>query len=347
MSEAAFVIPGDITLPTGGYAYDRRVIAHLMRHGISANHITLPGSYPNPPAGDLESTEATLAAIPASTVLLIDGLAYGAMPASLIDRLPHPIVALCHHPLCLEEGTPPARAAELKALETAALARARHVIVSGPMTARILAQDFAVAPDKITVAEPGTDPAERAVGTGQPLALLAVGSIIPRKAYPVLIDALEGLRDLDWRLTIAGAERDAGAKADLDAAIARTGLGARVQRLGSVDNSTLGQLYRAADVFVMPSLFEGYGMVLAEAMARGLPIVCTTGGAAADTAPDAAALKVPPGDSGAFRSALRRLLTDAPLRRGMSEASWSAGQTLPQWSDTARIIADVLRRFAP
>ena len=96
----------------------------------------------------------------------------------------------------------------------------------------------------------------------------------------------------------------------------------------------------------MPSLYEGYGMVLAEAMARGLPIVCTTGGAAADTAPDAAALKVPPGDVAALSAAIGRLLRDATLRASMSEASWEAGQRLPRWEQTARTIADVMRRVA-
>jgi glycosyltransferase involved in cell wall biosynthesis len=96
----------------------------------------------------------------------------------------------------------------------------------------------------------------------------------------------------------------------------------------------------------MPSLYEGYGMVLAEAMARGLPIVCTTGGAAADTAPDTAALKVAPGDVDALSAAIGRLLRDASLRAQMADASWAAGQELPRWERTAGIIADVVRRVA-
>jgi len=106
-------------------------------------------------------------------------------------------------------------------------------------------------------------------------------------------------------------------------------------------------MYASVDVFLLPSLYEGYGMVLAEAMARGLPIVCTTGGAAAETAPDAAAIKVPPGDQSALTAAIRRLLDEPALRRRLADASWAAGQKLPRWEDTARTIAGVIRELAP
>jgi glycosyltransferase involved in cell wall biosynthesis len=108
----------------------------------------------------------------------------------------------------------------------------------------------------------------------------------------------------------------------------------------------LAQNYAGADVFALPSLYEGYGMVLAEAMARGLPVICTTGGAAANTVPDSAGLKVPPGDVEAMRAALARMLGDAALRQKIADASWRAGQSLPRWEDTARTIAAIIRRVA-
>ena len=88
-------------------------------------------------------------------------------------------------------------------------------------------------------------------------------------------------------------------------------------------------------------------MVLAEAMARGLPIVCTTGGAAAKTVPDAAAIKVAPGDVARSAPSRRpRACDDAALRRRIGEASWAAGQKLPRWEDTARTIAGVIGSVA-
>ncbi len=349
MTRCAFVIPGDITLPTGGYAYDRAVLALLGQQGVDAVHVALPASYPSPTPGDLAATLQALADLPAATVLLIDGLAFGAMPDDVVAAIRQPIVALCHHPLALEAGLGPERQAELRALETSALARARHTVVTSTMTKQILAADFGVPPDRITVAEPGTDRAPRAIGTqnGLPLQLLAVGSLVPRKGYDVLIRALAPLTSLDWRLTIVGAtDRSPETVRAVEQLLAATDLAGRVRITGPVRASALAAHYHGADLFVMPSLFEGYGMVLAEAMARGLPIVCTTGGAAAETAPDDTALKVPPGDVERLRAAIRNALSDPSLRRRMSDAAWAAGQRLPQWNDTARIVAGVLRSAA-
>ena len=349
MTRAAFVIPGDISLPTGGYGYDRRVLARFAAHGVECMHIALPGSYPSPTTGDLVATEAALAALPADTVLLIDGLAFGAMPGDLVARIKQKIVALVHHPLCLEAGLTPMRQRLLKQTETMAVAFAEHVVVTSPMTRRIVAADFGVAAVKLTVAEPGTDRAERAMGAGgqNNKRLLAVGSVVPRKAYDVLIEALSGLTYIPrWNLTIAGAERDEALAQHLRAMIRDLKLVDRINFAGAVSDAALAILYRDSDLFVMSSLFEGYGMVLGEAMSYGLPIVCTTGGAATDTVPDAAGLKVPPGNMLALRTALGKALTDENFRRRMAEASWAAGQKLPTWDDTARIIAAVLKKVS-
>lgn len=344
----SFAIPGDIDLPTGGYGYDRRVIATLPDYGVQANLVALPGSFPNPTAADLAETKRLLSGCPKAAPLMVDGLALGAMPSDLIASLPHRLIALVHHPLCLEAGLTDARAAELKASETAALALVRHVVVTSCTTKRILVADFAVPTGKITVAEPGTDPAIRASGTGTPFQLLSVGAISPRKGYTILIDALAPLAELDWRLTIAGAtDRDPQAVATLEQAIASHRFHDRVRLSGTVVPATLSKFYDTADLFVLSSLFEGYGMVLAEAMARGLPIVCTTGGAASDTVPDTAALKVAPGNAAALTSAIEKALSDKRLRRRMADASWEMGRTLPPWTETTRRIAAVVMGIAP
>ena len=346
---AVFAIPGDITLPTGGYTYDREVLARLPAAGVEVSHLALPAGYPDPSPDDITHTAELVAATPPGAVLLIDGLAYGAMPAALIERFDRPIVALVHHPLCLEAGLRPSRVEALRTLEIAALARASLVVATSPMTARTLTADFDVPPERITVAEPGTDPAARARGsTSERIALLAVGSVVPRKAYDVLVRALEidvGARVADWHLSIVGAlDRSPATLAELREQIARAGLGASIELLGAKSRAELDALYDQADIFVLSSHYEGYGMVLAEALARGLPIVCTTGGAAADTVPDGAGVKVPPGDVAAFSHAVGQLIGDPGLRRRMADASWTVGQTLPRWEVTARQIAGVLRR---
>jgi glycosyltransferase involved in cell wall biosynthesis len=348
MTAAVFAIPGDIDLPTGGYAYDRRVLALLGQFDVRAPHLALPGSYPAPTAADLGQTARALGDVEPRAILMIDGLAYGALPDTLIKALRNPILALVHHPLCREAGLDKDRQNALFASEKAALALARRIVVTSATTAETLAADFAVPPGKITVAVPGTDPAPRARGTGAPLQLLAVGSVVPRKAFDTLVRALGPLKDRDWRLAIVGpADRDSQALAALHSAIGETGLAPRITLVGPVGTETLAGYYAAADLFVMPSLYEGYGMALAEALARGLPVVCTTGGAAAQTVPDAAAIKIAPGDQQALTQAIARALDDAGLRRRLAVAAWAAGQKLPRWEDTARTIAGVIKELTP
>jgi glycosyltransferase involved in cell wall biosynthesis len=153
------------------------------------------------------------------------------------------------------------------------------------------------------------------------------------------------LRPHDWRLTIVGSlDLNAGAVAALKSALHETGLADRVLLHGP---GALAPLYAAADLFVSASLYEGYGMALAEALARGLPIVCTTGGAADETVPDGAALKVAPGDERALGEALASAMGDPVLRRRLADAAWAAGQDLPRWEDTARIVAGAIESVAP
>jgi glycosyltransferase involved in cell wall biosynthesis len=202
----AFCIPGDIDLPTGGYRYDREVLKRLPAMGVEAMHMPLGASFPHPAVAHIDHALGVLASIETRSILLIDGLALGAMPPERIAALPHRIVALVHHPLGLEAGTSPERAAFLLANERAVLQAARHVIVTSPATKRILLRDFGLTDRKVTIAEPGVARHARAAGVGDPLQVLAVGAVSARKAYGDLVMALAELRDLSWRLTIAGAQ---------------------------------------------------------------------------------------------------------------------------------------------
>jgi glycosyltransferase involved in cell wall biosynthesis len=307
------------------------------------------GNFPFPSEAEAwAAARAIGAALAPRDVALIDGLAYGALPEGAIRAIGAPVLALCHHPLGLEHGLEPARAEALLKSEAAALALAAHVIVTSAHTRDLLTANFSVAPSRVTVALPGTAPAARAAGSAGMTILLAVGSIIARKGFDILVEALAGLGGLDWRLRLVGGAHHAPRTADALARLIETrGLGARIDWLGEVSGETLDGVYDSSDIFVSSSLYEGYGMALAEALARGLPIVTTTGGACADTAPDGAALKVAPGDVLALREALRKMIEDADLRRRLGDASWRAGQQLPSWRDTARIIARAARAIAP
>ena len=348
MRRVIFAIPGDLRTLTGGYGYDRKIIAHLPQMRVAVEHVELAASYPFPSGADLADSVAAINAGRNGDVVMIDGLAFGAMPADVVRAIGSPLVALIHHPVGLEAGLGADDRARLIATERAALALADHVVVNSSATRETLVGNFGVEPSRISVAEPGTDRAERALGSADgSVQLLAVGAIVPRKGYDVLVDALAQVADLDWRLRIIGSfARDRTASDDLRAQIDRLGLQDRIELAGERAAAALEPLFQATDIFVMASHYEGYGMALAEALARGLPIVTTTGGAAADTVPDAAALKVPPGNPDAFAAALRKAIPDRVLRRQLSDESWRAAQSLPTWENAARVIADAIERAA-
>ncbi|MEM7751079.1 MAG: glycosyltransferase family 4 protein, partial [Pseudomonadota bacterium] len=211
-------------------------------------------------------------------------------------------------------------------------------------TAKLLQESYEVPTERTTVSEPGTKRASRAVRGEGTIKLLAVGAVIPRKDYVGLIEALGQLEHSDWQLTIVGAtDHDGGYAQQVREAIMGSGLRRQIELAGEVSADDLDRHYSGTDVFVMPSRYEGYGMVLTEALAHGLPIVCTNAGAMAETVSDMAALKVPPGDPTAFAQALDQLLCDPIERSKRADAAWAAGQALPTWEGCAGIVADVVK----
>lgn len=337
--------PGDLATRTGGYAYDRRLAAELEARGWRVDRLSLPAGFPFPSEGERAASAELLRGVAAGTTVLLDGLAFGALPelaAAEASRLD--LVALVHHPLCLETGLAPERAALLEASEGAALARARAVVVTSPRTAAAVAELFGVPPAKIAVALPGTDPAPPARGSGGPgCRMVAVGTVTPRKGHAVLVEALAGLADLPWELLCAGSlERDPAEAAAVRAAVAARELEDRVRFLGELDPAALGALLDGADLLVSASFYEGYGMALAEGLARGLPVVAAAGGAVAETVPAGAGLLVPPGDAAALRAALRRFLVEPGLAERLRAGALAARERLPRWADAAARVEAVL-----
>jgi glycosyltransferase involved in cell wall biosynthesis len=344
-----FAVPGDLATPTGGYAYDRRMIAELQKLGWQIDVVDLGAGFPWADDKTRATAQARLLMVPLGGIIVADGLALGVLPeAARRLRADHILVALVHHPLALESGLTAGQADILRASERAALAAAKHVIVTSPATARQLAEDYGLAPDKITVARPGNDAAPAAPGSTDGIVrLLSVGAIVPRKGFDVLIAALTTLAALPWRLTIAGDRtRDPQAAAQLDADIARHKLGARVTLLGAVSPERLSQLYGEADMFVLASRYEGYGMAYAEAIAHGLPVIGSKAGAIPDTVPAGAGLLVAPDDVGALAQALGRLIGDAEERKTMMAAAQAAARQLPSWRQSAEIFARALAALA-
>jgi glycosyltransferase involved in cell wall biosynthesis len=342
-----FAVPGDLATPTGGYVYDRRIIAELPALGWQVEPLDIGDGFPRPSADVRGKACAMLAAVAQRCPVVVDGLAFGVLPdAAPAIAAQHPLVALVHHPLALETGLSEREAAVLRTSERSALSHAHRVIATSEATARLLVSDFGVPQARLTVVRPGTDRvAVKPRAPGDVVNLLAVGAIVPRKGYDVLVAALAMLKDLPWRLVIAGDRgRSPEAAAQVEGDIARHGLTARIEILGAVAPEQLSEHYAAADLFVLPSRHEGYGMAYTEAIAHGVPVLATRAGAIEDTVPAQAGVLVPPDDVGALASVLRRLI-ETPAERGRLAAGARAA-SFPTWRESAAIFAQVLDGIA-
>ncbi|MEZ5661132.1 MAG: glycosyltransferase family 4 protein [Burkholderiaceae bacterium] len=353
----ACLIPGNPDTRTGGYLYDARLIAGLRETGLALRVTPLSDRFPTPDAAALAHADEVLGALPAGSVVLIDGLAFGAM-AEVASR--HAgrlrLIALVHHPLALETGLSPQQSAAFEAGERRALACATRVLVTSETT-RHSVMALGVPAARITVAEPGCDVAPLAQASARTdqrddssrcCRMLCVGTLTPRKGHEILLRALAQLqarrqgrvgqaqtgspvRDAavptatatatatatvddarrDWQLQCVGSPtRDAGTAARILQLTMQLGLADRIQFCGEVGDDELRMLYARADLFVCASWWEGYGMAVAEALAHGLPLITTTGGALAHTAPQQASLQVAPGDIEGLGTAIEGFLDD-------------------------------------
>jgi glycosyltransferase involved in cell wall biosynthesis len=343
-----FLVPGDWNVRTGGYGYDRRLVQELRQAGWSVDVHHLTGDWPWPDATARGAASALFSTLPEGSLVVVDGLAYAVLADEVRSHAARlRWVALVHHPLHLETGLDDATREQLRSAEAEALALARQVVVTGPGTVEDLTA-MGVASPRIAVVEPGTDPApphERSAAAGAPIQLLCVATLTPRKGHAVLLHALSGLLDLPWELHNVGSlTRDAvTAEALLSSA---ESLDRRVHWHGELDEAAVQARYAAADVFVLPSLHEGYGMVVAEALAHGLPVVATNAGALAHTLPSQAGLHVNPGDALALRQALSRLIEDTALREQLAAGARAAARLLPDWPRQGAAFARVLELVA-
>jgi glycosyltransferase involved in cell wall biosynthesis len=345
----AFAVPGDLATPTGGYAYDRRIIAELRGLGWQVDVVQLGDGFPRPSGATKSAARDKLAAVPPGCPIVVDGLAFGVLPEVARElRERNPLIALVHHPLALETGVSEADAQALHNSESESLATTRAVIAVSASTASILNEEYDVPPELITVVHPGTDRAPMAQGSKDGIVrLVSVGAIVPRKGFDVLIAALADLPGLPWRLSIAGDRtRDETAVAQLDESILRHRLADRVELLGALPAERLEAVYHGADLFVLASRFEGYGMAYAEAIAHGLPVVGTTAGAIPDTVPPSAGILVEPNDVRALTRTLRMLIENPKERHWLAEGARAAAAALPTWRDSARIFAEAIEALA-
>jgi glycosyltransferase involved in cell wall biosynthesis len=337
---AALLVPAPFDTVSGGYGYDRAIVAGLRADGHDVRVVELAGRHPLPDMAALHAARAAWDTLADAEVAVIDGLclpAFAPLAEALARRR---VVGLIHHPTALETGHDDATREALRATERALLPLLTRAIVTSGDTGGRLTEAFGVAAERVAVVEPGTADAPRAAGSGGPgCAILAVGVITPRKGHDVLLRALARLFDLDWTLTIAGGPRDPAHADSLVALADELAIARRVTFAGEVVADALEALWRRADLFALATHHEGYGMAIAEALKRGVPVVTTDGGAAGALVTQDAGVVCPAGDITMLSRSLRRLIFDTALRRDMSEAAWTVGRALPDWTTQAKHFA--------
>lgn len=339
----AFLVPAPFDLVTGGYEYDRRIVSGLRDAGHAVVVRELKGAHPLPDDNARDAAREAWSLLHADDVVVIDNLGLASF-ADLADEIAtrHAII-LNHHPTGLETGLDDATRTALLAIEKRLMPLAR-VIATSATTAATLVSSFGVVAGNVTVVEPGSDPVPRSEGSGTATVnIVSIGSLIPRKGHDILLQAVAKLFDLDWHLTIAGSARhDPATAAAVQAMPAALDIARRVTFLGELTGAPLEALWHGADVFALATHYEGFGMVIAEALRHGLPVAVCGGGAAGALLTPETGVVCPPGDVDQLSKALRRLLFDTSLRRAMSEAAWQAGAALPDWPMQAARFAQAL-----
>jgi len=348
-----FLVPGDLGTPTGGFTYDRRLVNGLRDRGWTVNVRQVEGG-PRPDEQARARADGVLAALPAGTLVLADGLAIGGMP-SIVERHASrlALVPIVHLPLAAEIGLTPSDSAALAEAERRVLAASALVVVTGHGTPHLLAE-FGVMPagqlPPVVVVEPGTDlpetPAPRPERAGtHTVHLLTVATLNAGKGHDVLLEALARVSPASWHLTCAGSlTRDTETARRVSALVETLDLRQRVNFTGELAPASLATRYAEADVFVLASLRETYGMAVAEAIAHGVPVVATRTGAIPRLVGNDAGVVVPCGDVEALAAALARLLGDRTERIRFGTGAVRARQRLAAWPDQVQLLETLLEQ---
>jgi glycosyltransferase involved in cell wall biosynthesis len=342
-----FFVPGSFPDTTGAIVFDRMLAEQLRGLGYGVTIVPVAGAHPMPDAAARASAAALWRAhrrlSPANTAV-IDGFCLYAFDGLEQSLQAAGAIGMVHHPMSLEPQLPQGERDAFGAIEQRILPRLARIVVPSEAIRSRLTAALTLPQAVVALVTPGVADAARSTGSGgRRCHLLAIGSLIPRKGHDTVLRALAGLADLDWMLTICGdSEIDPDHAAALHALVETIGLSGRVVFAGACAPARLEALWQTADIFVSGSCFEGYGMAVAEATRRGLPLAVTNGAAATEVIPLEGSVIVEPGDHVQLSKALRRLIFSAPLRQDLAEAAWQAGRALPTWADQGQRFADLL-----
>lgn len=377
-----FIIYGSMDQVSGGYLYDRMVSAGLLERGVHVDILELE----KPPylLSPFQSLSSRIRRVfrkdkyrddhrEAYDFIILDELVH----PSLCFALPRKrrgaqvVVTLLHH-LKSEEPILPLLRPVSSFLEKTLLVRSDLVIANSHTTSDTVRR-LAGSKIPVCVCAPGNDALVYDTGSlnqkcaaGDPVRILSVGNLIPRKGFHLLIRALKRLKPLTCTLTIAGdTDTDRGYTRRIERMIERFGLAGAVTLTGAVPDDTLISLYRSSHIFVLPSRYEGYGIVLAEALYFGLPYIAFDSGAIGEVVglrnnrpPPAHDNEVRDGitrtqggylvlDNSieALARGLRIIIDKSAGRAQLEREARALGRSLPSWEETGRCFYETLTYY--
>lgn len=340
-----FLVPGNIRHNSGGNVYNARLTEGLQSLGIPVEVLAVDGAWPD--AGNderrrlgslLERGEPETEG-KSVTVTVVDGL----IACGAAGELEAAAAAGCGAWILLHMPFPDHADGERRALQAAA-----GVICSSTSAAQHVREAYGLAA-KVTL--PGTDSAPVAAGS-EPEHIISVAALLPNKCQLLLVEALAKLQDLAWTASLVGTDGvDPAYAAEVRAAISSHGLGHRIRLTGQLVGNALTHEWNRADLSVLVSRAESFGLVVTESLAHGTPVIVRAG-TGAEEALGLAALPILPGtavdlagsesEPEILAAALRNWLSDPELRADWRTAALAARDHLPGWESAARNVAAIL-----
>jgi glycosyltransferase involved in cell wall biosynthesis len=339
VTDVHVISPGDIddpATPSGGNAYDRRICRGLTALGWSVREHAVPGTWPYPRSSARADLARVLATVPGDSVVLVDGLVASAVPDVLVPQARRLRLVVLVHMMIGDDA------------EREALTSADAVVTTSAWSRRRLLERYALPASRVHVATPGVDPAPLTPGSDAGSHLLCVAAVTPHKGHDRLAEALATLGDTCFTCTCVGAlSRDPGFVDRLRRQIRAHGLTDRMRLVGPRTGDDIDAAYATADLLVLASRGETYGMVVTEALARGIPVLGTAVGGVPEAmgrAPDGSrpGLLAPPDDPAALARALRRWLGEPDLRERLRFSARDRRATLTGWATTAERVSSIL-----
>ncbi|MBA3488838.1 MAG: glycosyltransferase family 4 protein [Longispora sp.] len=339
------VLPNDIDdpdAPSGGNIYDRKIIQGLSAMGWSVHEHAVPGSWPRPNGAERTNLADVLSALPDGTVVLLDGLVASAVPEVLVPQARRLLLVILVHMSLADES------ADLELRERQALSAASAIVTTSSWSRQRLLDVYALPAERVFTAPPGVDAAPLAIGSADGSRLLCVSAVAPHKGHDLLVRARATISDRSWTCVCVGTlRRDPGFVDTLHQQIRDHGIADRISFVGAVTGRGLDAQYAAADLLVLPTRGETYGMVVTEALARGIPVLATKINGVPEAlghAPDGSrpGVLIPPEDPAALADALRSWLDTPALRDQLRRSARERRTTLTGWADTSALIARVL-----